>query len=54
MTVQEIQEIGFEKAVFGGYDMKSVDTFLERGRRRIRLHAKGKRCTQSENESARR
>ena len=30
MTVQEIQEIGFEKAVFGGYDMKSVDTFLER------------------------
>ena len=21
MTVQEIQEIGFEKAVFGGYDM---------------------------------
>ena len=26
MTVQEIQEIGFEKAVFGGYDMKSVDT----------------------------
>ena len=30
MTVQEIQEIGFEKAVFGGYDIKSVDTFLER------------------------
>lgn len=30
MTVQEIQEIGFEKAVFGGYDMQSVDTFLER------------------------
>ena len=30
MTVQEIQEIGFEKAVFGGYDMKSVDTFLGR------------------------
>ena len=30
MTGQEIQEIGFEKAVFGGYDMKSVDTFLER------------------------
>ena len=30
MTVQEIQEIGFEKAVFGGYDVKSVDTFLER------------------------
>lgn len=30
MTVQEIQEIGFEKAVFGGYDMKSVDAFLEK------------------------
>ncbi len=30
MTVQEIQQIGFEKAVFGGYDMKSVDSFLER------------------------
>lgn len=30
MTVQEIKEIGFEKAVFGGYDMKSVDSFLER------------------------
>lgn len=30
MTVQEIQEIGFEKAVFGGYDMKSVDVFLEK------------------------
>ena len=30
MTVQEIQEIGFEKAVFGGYDMRSVDVFLER------------------------
>lgn len=30
MTVQEIQEIGFEKAVFGGYDMQSVDAFLER------------------------
>ncbi len=30
MTVQEIQQIGFEKAVFGGYDMKSVDNFLER------------------------
>ncbi len=30
MTVQEIQEIGFEKAVFGGYDMRSVDAFLER------------------------
>lgn len=30
MTVHEIQEIGFEKAVFNGYDMKSVDAFLER------------------------
>ncbi len=30
MTVQEIQEVVFEKAVFGGYDMKSVDTFLEK------------------------
>jgi len=30
MTVQEIQEIGFEKAVFGGYDIQSVDSFLER------------------------
>lgn len=29
MTVQEIQDIGFEKAVFGGYDMKAVDSFLE-------------------------
>ena len=27
MTVQEIQEIGFEKAVFGGYDMKSVGSY---------------------------
>ncbi len=30
MTVQEIQEVGFEKAVFGGYDINSVDSFLER------------------------
>lgn len=29
LTVQEIQAISFEKAVFGGYDMKSVDEFLE-------------------------
>ena len=39
MTVQEIQEIGFEKAVFGGYDMKSVDTFssvLQRNLQRCR------------------
>ena len=30
LTVQEIQAVNFEKAVFGGYDMKSVDEFLER------------------------
>lgn len=30
MTAQEIQDVGFEKAVFGGYDMTSVDTFLEK------------------------
>lgn len=29
LTVQEIQAMSFEKAVFGGYDMKSVDEFLE-------------------------
>ena len=29
LTVQEIQAVNFEKAVFGGYDMKSVDEFLE-------------------------
>lgn len=29
LTVQEIQDITFEKAVFGGYDMKTVDTFIE-------------------------
>ena len=29
LTVQEIQAISFEKAVFGGYDMKSVDEFVE-------------------------
>lgn len=29
LTVQEIQAINFEKAVFGGYDMKAVDEFLE-------------------------
>ena len=32
MTVQEIQEIGFEKAVFGGYDMN-----LQRCRRETLL-----------------
>lgn len=30
LTVQEIQAVSFEKAVFGGYDMKSVDEFLEK------------------------
>ena len=30
LTVQEIQAVNFEKAVFGGYDMKAVDEFLER------------------------
>ncbi len=29
LTPQEIQEKRFEKAVFGGYDMGGVDTFLE-------------------------
>jgi len=29
MTAQEIREKTFEKAVFGGYDMGSVDRFLE-------------------------
>ena len=29
LTVQEIQAMSFEKAVFGGYDMKSVDEFVE-------------------------
>ncbi len=29
LTVQEIQAMRFEKAVFGGYDMKSVDEFVE-------------------------
>ena len=29
LTPQQIQEISFEKAVFGGYDMGSVDDFLE-------------------------
>lgn len=28
-TPQDIQEISFEKAVFGGYDMQSVDDILE-------------------------
>ncbi len=30
LTVQEIQAMSFEKAVFGGYDMKSVDEFMEK------------------------
>ena len=29
LTVQEIQAMSFEKAVFGGYDMKAVDDFME-------------------------
>ncbi|MCI8855483.1 MAG: DivIVA domain-containing protein [Clostridiaceae bacterium] len=29
LTVQEIQAMSFEKAVFGGYDQKSVDDFVE-------------------------
>lgn len=29
LTVQEIQAMSFEKSVFGGYDMKSVDEFVE-------------------------
>lgn len=29
MTAQDIQAAGFERAVFGGYDMKAVDEFLE-------------------------
>ena len=29
ITPQQIQEISFEKALFGGYDMASVDEFLE-------------------------
>ena len=29
MTLQELQEKKFEKAVFGGYDMASVDDFLD-------------------------
>ncbi|MGE4549406.1 MAG: DivIVA domain-containing protein [Intestinibacillus sp.] len=29
LTVQEIQAMNFEKAVFGGYDMKTVDEFIE-------------------------
>ena len=29
LTPQQIQEISFEKAVFGGYNMDSVDDFLE-------------------------
>lgn len=30
LTLQEIQSVSFEKAVFGGYDMKSVDNFVEK------------------------
>ena len=28
-TPQQLNEIGFTKAVFGGYDMAAVDAFLE-------------------------
>ena len=51
MTVQEIQEIGFEKAVFGGYDMKSVDTFLERVAEEC-CNAEGKRGAQGQDEGS--
>ena len=30
LTAQDIETVTFEKAVFGGYDMKSVDDFLEK------------------------
>lgn len=30
LSLQEIQSVSFEKAVFGGYDMKSVDDFVEK------------------------
>ena len=51
MTVQEIQEIGFEKAVFGGYDM--IGRYLSRARRRgVRCHAEGKCFSESEDEGA--
>ena len=29
ITAQDIREKGFEKAVFGGYDMAMVDEFME-------------------------
>lgn len=29
LTPQEIQEVTFDKAVFGGYDMQTVDAFVE-------------------------
>ena len=29
LTPQDIQEAGFSRAVFGGYDVASVDDFLE-------------------------
>ena len=29
LTPQQIQDISFEKALFGGYDMDSVDDILE-------------------------
>ncbi len=30
LSLQEIQSVTFEKAVFGGYDMRSVDNFVEK------------------------
>ena len=30
LSLQEIQSVTFEKAVFGGYDMRSVDDFVEK------------------------
>ena len=29
LTPQQIEQISFDKAVFGGYDMQSVDEILE-------------------------
>ena len=31
LTPQQIQDISFEKALFGGYDMDSVDGAADRG-----------------------
>ena len=50
MTVQEIQEIGFEKAVFGGYDICRY--FSRACCRGICSDAEGKRCYEGKNEGA--